>query len=79
MYSRAIRQREKGAHRYDRYTTSGIRSQGTNFIQQFEPVHTGHFNVGQRQIRDGISYRPEALKRVARHHDFCPQLTQEKI
>jgi hypothetical protein len=64
MHALSICLREKGAYRYNRYTASGVRSQCRNFIQQFESVHTRHFNVGQRQIWMSIFYRFKALKRT---------------
>jgi hypothetical protein len=61
MCVRSICLREKGAHRYNRYTASGVRSQGPNFTQQFKPVHTRHFYVGQYQIWKRMFYQLEAL------------------
>jgi hypothetical protein len=46
-------------------------------IQQFESVHTGHFNVRQHYIGKSIFYRLEALRRVARQCDLCLRAIQE--
>ncbi len=43
---------------------------------KFEAVHSGHFNIGQHQVRMTIFYSVE--RRIPRQHDVYTQLLQEE-
>jgi hypothetical protein len=67
----------KGGHSDNRYTASGIRSQGSNFTQQSKTIHSQHFDVGQNHMRMVNFYCLEAFKPIPRDHDLCTRVIQK--